>query len=302
MLQALKPSFKQIFFNPGSSFHLKVDKGHNLYRGMHYHPEIELVLVRHSRGSRVIGKSVESFEDNDLVLIGSNTPHGFLHDEEMLAEGNPAPEALVVQFGENFLGREFLKLPELKEVYELLVTSRNGICITEEGKANIIPLMERMFGASSLDAIIILLEILKRLTSKSICRELISSNRSNNDPGPYCMNDHRFNEVLNYTYSNFDEHITIEKVARIANLTRESFCRYFKTLANKTYIEFLTEYRISKACQMISHGEKPVKEIGYTCGFDSLSNFYYQFKRITKLSPLEFSRRCTETAKSKEMA
>ncbi|MBN8860850.1 MAG: helix-turn-helix domain-containing protein [Sphingobacteriales bacterium] len=300
MVQALKPSFKQIFFSSGSCFHLKVDKGDNLYRGMHYHPEIELILVRRSKGTRIIGNSIEPFEDNDLVLIGSNTPHGFLHDEEMLTEGNPAPEALVVQFGENFLGREFLKLPELKEVYELFVLSRNGICITEEGKANIIPLMERMFSTSSLDAIIILLEILKQLISKNNCRELIHSNRLNNDI--HCINDHRFNEVLNYTYSNFDEHITIEKVARIANLTRESFCRYFKTLANKTYIEFLTEYRINKACQMIRDREKSVKEIGYACGFDSLSNFYYQFKRITKLSPLEFSRHCRETVKSREIA
>jgi AraC-like DNA-binding protein len=300
MLHALKPSFKPIFFNSGSCFHLKVDKGNNLYRGMHYHPEIELILVKRSKGTRIIGKSVEPFEDNDLVLIGANTPHGFLHDEDVLTEDNPAPEALVVQFGENFLGREFLKLPELKEVYELFIASRSGICITEEGKATIIPLMERIFSASSLDAIIILLEILKQLISKNNYRELIHSNRLNNDI--HYINDHRFNEVLNYTYSNFDEHITIEKVARIANLTRESFCRYFKTLANKTYIEFLTEYRINKACQMIRNGERSVKEIGYACGFDSLSNFYYQFKRITKSSPLEFSRHCRETVKSREIA
>lgn len=300
MLQVFKPSFKQIHFNTSSSFHLKIDKGDTLYRGMHYHPEIELILIKGSRGTRIIGNSAELFEDNDLVLIGSNTPHGFLHDEESLNQDNPAPEALVVQFGENFLGREFLKLPELKEVYELLIKSRNGICVTEKGKADIIPLMERMLSASSLDAIIILLETLKQLTAKANYRELTHGNKFNSYVS--CAKDHRFNNVLNYTYSNFDEHITIEKVARIANLTRESFCRYFKALANKTYIEFLTEYRINKACQMIREGEKSIKEIGYTCGFDSLSNFYYQFKRITQLSPLEFSRHFMNTAKNKEIA
>lgn len=299
MLQVLKPSFKQIFFNTSSCFHLKVDRGDKLYRGMHYHPETELILIRRSKGTRIIGNAVEVFGDNDLMLIGSNIPHGFLHDEETLNTDNPAPEALVMQFGENFLGREFLKLPELKDVHELFIKSQNGIYITEEGKANIIPLMERMFGASSLDAIIILLEILKQLISKTHSRELIHSNRLNNDIN--CTNDHRFNDVLNYTYSNFDEHISIEKVARIAHLTRESFCRYFKALANKTYIEFLTEYRINKACQMIRNGDRSMKEIGYACGFDSLSNFYYQFKRIIKLSPLEFSRHCMQTIGRKEM-
>lgn len=298
MVPQLKPSFKQIFFNSSSCFRVKIDRGNSLYRGMHYHPETELILIRRSKGTRIVGNSVESFGDNDLVLIGSNTPHGFLHDEETWDSDNP--EALVVQFGEHFLGEGFLKLPELKEVYDLFTQSRNGLCVTMEGKARIIPLMERMFSASSLDAIIILLEILKHLTVKANCRELIDSNRFNSYVS--CTDDHRFNDVLNYTYSNFDEHITIAKVARIAHLTRESFCRYFKALANKTYIEFLTEYRISKACQMIRYGGRSVKEIGYACGFDSLSNFYYQFKRITKLSPLEFSRYCIETVENKDVA
>ncbi len=77
-------------------------------------------------------------------------------------------------------------------------------------------------------------------------------------------------------------------VAKIANLTKESFCRYFKSQTGRTYMDFLTEFRINRACQMIKDNDKSVKEVGYACGFDSLSNFYYQFKKITKLSPLEF--------------
>jgi AraC-like DNA-binding protein len=144
-----------------------------------------------------------------------------------------------------------------------------------------------------------MLNALKQLTSQTSRRELTCSKF---DGYINSISDHRFNDVLNYTYSNFDEYITIEKVAGIANLTRESFCRYFKALANKTYIEFLTEYRISKACQMIRKGEKSVKEIGYACGFNSLSNFYCQFKRITKLSPLAFSRHCLQMIESKKSA
>lgn len=106
--------------------------------------------------------------------------------------------------------------------------------------------------------------------------------------------DERLSEVLAYTYSNYDDHISIEQVAKIANLTKESFCRYFKSRAQKTYLEFLTELRISKACQMIKRGDQSVKEIGYSCGFDSLSNFYDRFKKIMKLSPLEFKYLCSD--------
>jgi AraC-like DNA-binding protein len=145
-----------------------------------------------------------------------------------------------------------------------------------------------------------MLNAFKQFTSQTNRRELICSSKL--DEYINSLNNHRFNDVLNYTYSNFDEYITIEKVAGIANLTRESFCRYFKAHANKTYIEFLTEYRISRACRMIKEGERSVKEIGYACGFNSLSNFYCQFKRITKLSPLAFSRHCLQMIESKKSA
>jgi AraC-like DNA-binding protein len=172
----------------------------------------------------------------------------------------------------------------------MLIKARQGLSLTESGKKQIIPLVEKIFHVSSFEGIILLLEILQRLTAEDSHRTLVS-NRFH----PYSTNpdDLRFKSILNYTYQNYDEHISIEDVARIANLTKESFCRYFKTRSNKTYVEFLTEYRINKACQMINAGENSIKEIAYSCGFDSLSNFYYQFKKITKSNPLEFNRRNT---------
>ena len=287
MLKALKPSFKQVTHNGNSSFNVKIDRGINLSNAWHYHPEVELILIKHSAGTRIVGNSVESFAGNDLVLIGRNTPHAFLHDEKLQDYRNGNPEAMVIQFSENFLGNDFLRLPELKEVYELLIKSRHGLSITEVGKREIIPLVEKIFKVPAFDGIILLLEILKKMTASETHRVLVS-----NKYRPYLsmINDQRFNTILDYTYENFDEHISINDVARIANLTKESFCRYFKTQVNKTYVEFLTEYRISRACQMIKEGEKSIKEIGYSCGFDSLSNFYYQFKKITKVSPLEFNK------------
>ncbi|MEJ0103940.1 MAG: AraC family transcriptional regulator [Bacteroidota bacterium] len=287
MLKALKPSFKQVSHSNNSCFNAKIDVGSNLSNAWHYHPEIELILIKRSGGTRIVGNSVELFGDNDLVLIGRNTPHAFLHDEKCQEHRNGQPQAMVIQFNENFLGNDFLKLPELKEVHEVLIKSRHGLSITESGKQEIIPLFERIFKAPSFDGIILLLEILRKISAANSHRVLVS-----NKFHPYqaTINDQRFNSILDYTYENYDEHISIRDVAKIANLTKESFCRYFKTQVNKTYVEFLTEYRINRACQMIKDGEKSIKEIGYSCGFDSLSNFYYQFKKITKVSPLEFNR------------
>jgi AraC-like DNA-binding protein len=287
MLKAEKPSFKHVIWNTDSCFNAKIDYGENLSNAWHYHPEIELILIKNSEGTRIIGTSIENFKHNDLILIGRNLPHAFLHEERFMQEKCSPPEAMVLQFHENFLGNETLSRPEFREIQQLLSAAALGLSIEGAARERIIPMMEKIFEATPLDRIIILLEILKTLTEKDVYRTLIKNEPAN---AKY-TEDARINKILDYTYANFDEHIRIDDVAKIANLTKESFCRYFKTSTNKTYMEFLTEFRINKACNMIKENQRSMKEIGYSCGFDSLSNFYYQFKRIVKRSPLEFKKK-----------
>lgn len=286
MVKNLKPAVRQLTWGTNFSFIVKIDVGENLSSTCHYHPEVELILLKRSSGTRIIGTSVESFTHNDLVLIGKNVPHAFVHEEEYLQRGriNP-PEALVIQFYETFLGKEFLALPELKEIQHLFIMARQGLCITEEGKKRIVPLMEKMLHVSSLGRILLLLEILKIMINKRNYRILASVGfvyHSNME------DDRRINKILDFTSENYDQNIKIEDVAEIVNLTKESFCRYFKAQTRKTYLEYLIEYRITKACRMIMETQKSIKEIGYSCGFDSLSNFHTQFKKIIKQSPLEY--------------
>lgn len=287
MSRSTKPSFKQVSWNSSNCLNTRIEIGEELSNAWHYHPEIELILVRGSKGTRIVSTSMETFCGDDLLLLGKNTPHAFLHEERYLNETNPPAEAMIIQFSENFLGHELWKLSEFKQIHNLLVKSRLGLCVTSAGRALIVPLIEKLFEAASVDRVIILLEILKLLTQKGSHRTLVND---------FChaettVNDERFNKILNYTYANYDEHISIEDMAQLVNLTKESFCRYFKGETHKTYFEFLTEFRIRKACQMIRDENKSMKEVGYSCGFDSISNFYYQFKKIMKISPLEFKSR-----------
>ncbi len=284
MLKAVKPSFKHVIWHTNNCFNAKIDCGENLSNAWHYHPEIELILIKNSGGTRIIGTSVENFKHHDLILIGKNLPHAFLHEESFLQEKCTPPEAMVLQFHENFLGGETLSRPEFREIQQLLSTASLGLSVEGAARKSIISMIEKIFEAAPLDRVIILLEILKALTEDGAYRTLIKTEPLNVNH----TEDARITRVLDYTYANYDEHIRIDDVAKIANLTRESFCRYFKTSTNKTYLEFLTAFRISKACNMIKYDQRSIKEIGYSCGFDSLSNFYYQFRKIMNLSPLEF--------------
>ena len=46
----------------------------NFLKIWHYHPELELVTILKSKGTRFIGDSIKKFQPNDVVLIGKKLP------------------------------------------------------------------------------------------------------------------------------------------------------------------------------------------------------------------------------------
>src|SRR5690606_38468614 len=63
------------------SFTVTSNQYPNFLRVWHHHPELELVLVSQSSGTRFIGDSIEKFAPGDMVLIGKDLPHMWLNDD-----------------------------------------------------------------------------------------------------------------------------------------------------------------------------------------------------------------------------
>ena len=71
-------------------------------------------------------------------------------------------------------------------------------------------------------------------------------------------------------------------------MTTNSFCRFFKSRTGKTAFEFIREFRINKACQMLINGEKSIAQICYDTGFNSFSSFNRIFKNLKNISASEY--------------
>ncbi len=54
----------------------------------------------------------------------------------------------------------------------------------------------------------------------------------------------RINKGLNHLRKHFQEVITLTDIADQVSMTEPSFCRYFKKLTSKTFVQFLNEYRL----------------------------------------------------------
>jgi len=94
--------------------------------------------------------------------------------------------------------------------------------------------------------------------------------------------------VLEYLNSHYGEKISVEDLARVANLSSSHFSRVFKEQTLMSPIEYIMMTRLEYAKRMLRVNEKSLSEIALDCGFNSSSYFYQCFTREFKISPSDY--------------
>ena len=288
----MKPILRKIDTGHNYSFSIREDISPYLYNHWHFHPEAELTLIRRGSGMRLAGDSMEPFSDGDLVLLGGNLPHLWRSDG-VYFQGAPDIhiEAIAIHFMENFWGTPFLALPELKDIREMLSKAKRGIRITGATQGIVSGMMEEALKAGKVERITLLINMLS-LIARSGEYTLLSGIGFSKSYDP--LHTDNINVIYNYTLDHFQEEITIRQVAAVANVSPNSFCRYFKSRTMKTYWEFLLEVRIGYACKLLIEDKASISQICYSCGFNNLSNFNRQFKTITGRTPSSYQKEHTK--------
>lgn len=274
-LEIITPSF-------GSSFTFsRYNENANCKADLwHYHPEIELVFVNGGSGKRQIGSHISYYSDGDLVLIGSNLPHcGFTNEET----GNK--NETVIQMRPDFLGNDFLEIPELKNIQHLLHKAKGGIAFGSETKKLIAGLMEDMENQSNFDRLLRMIRVLNTLETNN---EYTILNADGFTLEMQVQDNDRINVIFNHVKDHFQEPIQLDTVSNMVSMTTPSFCRYFKKITNKTFTTFVNDYRLVHASKLLSENTMSITEICYESGFNNFSHFNKSFKAFTGKSASQY--------------
>jgi len=279
---------RQITATPEYSFLVRKDVGGNMINNWHYHPEIELLFIQRSVGTWLIGDHIGYYKSGDVVLIGPNLPHCFRHEYDyVMKRDETAGETICIKFLPDVFGNQFLNLPECKDIKDLFAKSSRALKLTGKTKVCVANAIEKITNLPHSKKLIQVLSILETIAESKEYKPL----SSNGFVQAYDHNDqNRIKTIFEYTFNHYDEKISIDKVASLLNMTRQSFCRYFKSKTKKTYVQFLMEVRIGQACRLLVEEEKNVAEISYACGYNNISHFNHQFKFITGKKPLEYKK------------
>ena len=101
----------------------------------------------------------------------------------------------------------------------------------------------------------------------------------------------RMDQIFQHLVANYKNHISLNEISEVANLTPQAFCRYFKKHTDKTFVSFLNELRVNEACKMIVSGKfDSFSDVSYQTGFDNVTNFNRVFKKTMGKSPREYHR------------
>lgn len=99
----------------------------------------------------------------------------------------------------------------------------------------------------------------------------------------------RIVQAKRFIDEHFSEPLVLDCIANEAYFSKFHFMRLFKRIYNKTPHQYLIYVRITRARQLLKEN-KPVSEVCYAVGFESLSSFSGLFKRITGETPSSYLR------------
>ncbi|MCG8307088.1 MAG: AraC family transcriptional regulator [Cytophagales bacterium] len=266
----------------------KVWKNANPYQHnpWHYHPEYEITLIEKGRGTRFVGDHIEQYDDMDLIFMGSNLPHEWRSDLMSDKEPDDISSSLAIHFKHDFLGQPFYSLSESDDLNQLFERAKFGIKIKDISTINKVRyLMYKLMEKTGFNRLVIFLSLFNELTKCQNYKLLCSEGFANS---AFHQEYEKINLVNEFVIKNFKNSISLDEVASTIHMTPASFCRYFKRCTYKTFIQYLNEIRIGYAKKLLVEDKYNVSQVAYECGFNNLSNFNKQFRRITEMTPKDY--------------
>lgn len=102
------------------------------------------------------------------------------------------------------------------------------------------------------------------------------------------LRDFYVHEAITFIEQNFQNDISVEDIADTCGLNRSYFGKIFKETVGKTTQEFLMQYRMTKATELLKLTQFSIGDIGKAVGYENPLHFSRAFKNVYGISPREW--------------
>lgn len=246
---------------------------------IHCHPEYEINVVINSNGTRVIGDSEESFSGLDFVMIGPYVSHVWKSDQENNHE-------ITIQFTDDLPSFHIMNKRLFMPIKQLLMDSMQGLHFYGEEAERIKDEIVELTKMQGFQTATKFLNILNSLAHAP--RRKLVSNMYESEIIIHKSRSRRISKVCRYIEENISHKITLSDAAGLVNMSDSAFSHFFKRQTSISFITYVNNLRVAKACELLANTSLSASEICYDCGFNNKSNFIRIFTKRKNMTPIEY--------------
>jgi AraC-like DNA-binding protein/quercetin dioxygenase-like cupin family protein len=247
---------------------------------LHQQETWELAYIIKGSGVRMIGDMVENFTEGEVVLLPPDIPHCWSFDKNVVDEKGKI-ENICVFFKKEFLETCKDNFPQLRDAVEKILKIRNAISFSGKSLAVLQRLMKTMSRQNEVEKLSSLILILDHISSSETV-EIVGKPLHNH------KSEKKMNEINMFVLNHFHREISLDEVSKYVGMPTSSFCVFFKKMMGKSFISYLTEFRIETSCQLLLKTSMAVSEVSIASGFNDIPYYNRVFKKLKKCTPKEF--------------
>ncbi len=96
---------------------------------------------------------------------------------------------------------------------------------------------------------------------------------------------HKISQIADSIYLNYKKKYDVDSLAKQANMSVSSFHSTFKEITGLPPIQYVKKIKLHKARELLTYNKTTVKSVAYDLGYESLSQFNREYKRMFGITP-----------------
>lgn len=247
----------------------------------HWHTELEFIYIESGTVTFWIGEDQFKLSEGDGIFINTKVLHRLYSPSKALIPNFVFMPSFIAAC-DSFIYQKYI-LPVISSSLSFLIFHKE-VC----WQARALTVMQQIISAQDSAAS-------KELITVSLLQNLWREIFENADiPSPEEHKDHssssqaRLQLMMQFIHLNYSQNISLDDIAREAMVSKSTALNLFRKYLHITPVNYLINYRLKQASQLLSKTEKKIHLISSETGFHNVEYFCKIFKKRYNFTPTEY--------------
>ena len=247
----------------------------------HWHTELEFIYIESGTVTFWIGEDQFKLSEGDGIFINTKVLHRLYSPSKALIPNFVFMPSFIAAC-DSFIYQKYI-LPVISPSLSFLIFHKE-VC----WQARALTVMQQIISAQDSAAS-------KELITVSLLQNLWQEIFENADiPSPEEHKDHssssqaRLQLMMQFIHLNYSQNISLDDIAREAMVSKSTALNLFRKYLHITPVNYLINYRLKQASQLLSKTEKKIHLISSETGFHNVEYFCKIFKKRYNFTPTEY--------------